>query len=395
MPLDERVAPGGSGHAGKVAESMSSALSTGFTPSVRPHATRWMAVGAWVAICVMAFSAPVVHCDPFAVATAHSPRAVGAISIAAARLGTVWPATDQAQARKPDLDAVSREYAKDPTYEHGLALASAELEAGKPELAKEHLQQCRQQRESAELYSLLGRAETGLSDFRAAALAYQTAAKMDTSEANVFDYGTALFRLDHSAAITILRYGLEKYPKSVRLRVALGTVLYAEGNPKDGARLLCDAEDLDPSDPHPVEVLADTEIIPPELADRVRAQLAALLRRYPNDGRILFDYTMAKAGLWSFRTDSVPADAVEALEKAVRLNPDLHQAYFQLSQIAAERRNFAEQVRLLKKAIALAPDRETYHYKLAFAYKNSGDQADFRKEMKIFEQLHTANAKAK
>ena len=155
------------------------------------------------------------------------------------------------------------------------------------------------------------------------------------------------------------------------------------------------AEDLDPSDPHPVEVLADTEIVPPELADRFTAQLAALLRRYPENGRILFDHTMAKAGLWSFRTDSVPADAVEANEKAVHLSPDLHQAYFQLSQFAAEHNKFAEQIHLLRKAFSLAPDRETYHYELAFAYKNSGDQADFRKAMKLFEQLHTANANAK
>jgi tetratricopeptide (TPR) repeat protein len=354
-----------------------------------------MAVRALALLGAMALSAPAAHSNPSAIAISCTPAVASTFFAAAAMVDAARAATDQAQTRKPDLEAASKEYAKDPTYEHGLALAAAELEAGKPQLAKDHLQKCRQQRESAEVYSLLGRAETALSDYRAAAVAYQTAAKMDTSEANIFDYGTALFRLDHSAAITILRYGLQKYPKSVRLRVALGTVLYAEGNPKEGAHLLCDAEDMDPSDPHPLEILADTEIVPSELAERVTAQFAALLRRYPNDGRILFDYTMAKAGLWSFRTDSVPADAVEAIEKAVRLSPDLHQAYFQLSQIAGERRDFAAQIRLLKKAISLAPDRETYHYKLAFAYRNSGDQADFKKEMALFQQLHDANAKAK
>lgn len=375
----------------KAVDAMGSTRNPTLTRSASHPETRGTFAGLAAALWAIAMSVPAAQgMQPGLCA----PRATSAV-IAAASQQPARPAADQAKTRKPDLDSASREFAKDPSYEHGLALAFAELEAGKPMAAKEHVQKCLEQRQSAEAYSLLGRAETALADYRAAALAYQSAAKMDTSEANVFDYGTALFRLDHSAAITILRYGLEKYPNSVRLRVALGTVLYAEGNPGEGARQLCDAEDLDPSDPHPLEVLADTEIVPPELADRVTAQFAALLRRYPNDGRILFDYTMAKAGLWSYRTDLVPADSVAALERAVRLSPDLHQAYFLLSQAAAERGDYAEQIRLLKKAISLAPKRENYHYKLAFAYKNSGDQANFRQEMRIFQQLHAANGDVK
>ncbi len=71
------------------------------------------------------------------------------------------------------------------------------------------------------------------------------------------------------------------------------------GKSLEGAQLLCEAEDLNPSDPHPMEILADTEIVPPALAPKITSQLASLHKRYPNDGLILFDYTMVQSGRWS------------------------------------------------------------------------------------------------
>ena len=94
---------------------------------------------------------------------------------------------------------------------------------------------------------------------------------MDPSETNVFDFGMSLFHLDHNPAITILRYGVQKYPQSVKVHVALGVVLYADGKSLEGAQHLPEAEELNPSDPHPMEILADTEIIPPALVPKIPA----------------------------------------------------------------------------------------------------------------------------
>ena len=327
---------------------------------------------------------------PPRVATPFSPAAFS--GVADLRRALLAASTAQtSETSRLDLEAAAKAYTTDPTYEHGLALAAAEISAGESLEAKALLEKLGRQRESVELRSLLGKANTAAGDYRAAAIDFQKAAELDPTEANIFDFGTSLFRLDHGSAITILRYGLQKYPQSIRLRVALGTVLYADGNSLEGARMLCDAEDLDPSDPHPVEVLADTEIVPPELSARLTAQFAALQRRYPNDGIILFDYTMVRSGRWSEQRGALPTDFADSLRRALRLSPNLHQAYFQLSQVAAEHEDFAEQIRLLKKAISLAPNRANYHYQLAFAYKNSGDEQNFRKEMKQFQQLHAAD----
>ena len=295
---------------------------------------------------------------------------------------------------RDDLGAAENTYSNQPTYEHRLEVAATEISAGSFSRAKALLERLQQPKESVEFYSLLGQANEGLGDYRAAAIEFQKAAELDPSEGNIFDYGTSLFRLDHGAAITILRYGLQKYPQSIRLRVALGTVLYADGNTPEGARMLCDAEDLNPSDPHPIEVLAETEIVPPELSARLTAQFASLRQKYPNDGLILFDYAMVRSGKWSKMLITLQPDFADSLKKALRLNPNLHRAYFQLSQLAAEREDFSEQIRLLKKAISIAPNEEIYHYQLAFAYKKSGDDQGSRREMKQFQHLHASESNA-
>jgi tetratricopeptide (TPR) repeat protein len=74
------------------------------------------------------------------------------------------------------------------------------------------------------------------------------------------------------------------------------------------------------------------------------------------------------------------------------LTPQLPQAYYQLSLISAQQRNYPEEIRFLKKAISLDPGNEEYHYRLAFAYRNSGDEAKFREELNEFQRLHNANS---
>ncbi len=286
------------------------------------------------------------------------------------------------------LALLTEVYAKCPSYENGRDLADTEVDAGQYESAKALLTSMSEHQDRAELHSILGKAETAEKDYKGAALEYQKAAESEPSEENIFAFGMSLFHLDHNSAITILRYGIQKYPDSIKLRVALGTVLYADGKALEGAQLLCEAQELNPSDPHPMELLAETEIVPQALAPRITSLLAALHKRYGNDGLILFDYTMVQSGRWSTDKDSVPPHFTDSLEEALRLNPRLPQAYYQLSLVAAQRRQYNEEIRLLKRAITLDPNKDEYHYRLAFAYRKSGDEENFQKELNRFEQLH-------
>jgi tetratricopeptide (TPR) repeat protein len=286
-------------------------------------------------------------------------------------------------------------YARCPSYENGRDLADAEIKAGQYENAKSLLSTLLEQQDRAELHDLLGKAEAGEKSYKAAAIEYQKAATLDPSEANIFDFGMSLFPLDHNSAITILRYGLSKYPKSVKLHVALGTVLYVDVQSVEGAQLLCDAEDLNPSDPHPMEILADTEIIPPQLLPEITSRLASLHRRYPEDGLILFDYTMVKSGRWSDQKDAMPPHLADSLKAALSLNPKLPQAYFQLGLVYGQQGKYADEIRVLKKAISLNPMEDQYHYRLAFAYRKTGDEEKFHQELDEFQKLNHKNSDGK
>jgi tetratricopeptide (TPR) repeat protein len=287
------------------------------------------------------------------------------------------------------LELYRRAYSLCPSdYQNAHDLALAEFLAGDSDKAKTLIAVLLQTQDRAELHSLLGRIESGARNYKVAAVQYQAAAQADASEENVFDYGTTLVRLDYGAAIKILRYGVDKYPDSVRLRVALGTALYAQGQSEEGAAMLCRAEELNPSDPHPMEILVSTEIVPPSLLERATSLLADLQRRYPKDGLILFDYTLVKSGRWSGDQDAMPVNFADSMRAVLALDPKLPQAYFQLALAYAQQGNYNDEIILLKKAIALSPEKEEYHFRLASAYRKTGNKPGFEEEIAKFQEIH-------
>jgi tetratricopeptide (TPR) repeat protein len=273
-------------------------------------------------------------------------------------------------------------------YQNAYDLALTEFMSGDADKAKTLIAALLQTQDRTELHSLLGKIDSTETNFAGAALQYQAAATADPSEANVFDYGMALGRLDYSAAIKILRYGISRFPNSVRLHVALGTALYAHGLFEEGAEMLCRAEDLDPSDPHPMEILAATENVPAPLQQRITRLLANLQGRYPKDGLVLFDYTLVRSGRWSGDQDAMPAHFEESMKAVLALNPKLPQAYFQLALAYANQGKYNDEITFLKKAIELNPDKEEYHFRLASAYRKTGEQRGFEEEIGKFQELH-------
>ena len=70
-----------------------------------------------------------------------------------------------------------------------------------------------------------------------------------------------------------------------------------------------------------MELLADTEIVPPALATKITPPLRFPAKTYFNYGLIPFDYTMVQSGRWSNAKDAMPPHFAESLQEAIRLNP--------------------------------------------------------------------------
>lgn len=225
------------------------------------------------------------------------------------------------------------------------------------------------------------------------ALEAQRLAETDPSESNLFEYASALMKLDYVSAETIYRFAVGKYPDSVRLHAGLASALWALGKPDDGAVELCRAAELDPTDPHPLEFLAATEHIPSALHKQVLDGLRQLRQRYPQDGLILFDYEMVVSNRYEAGSQ-VPKDFVATVKEAIRLTPKLPQAYFQLSLVYDEEKAYSEEAQVLRRAIQLSPQNEQYRYNLAMVYKRLGDKDAFLKELTIFKRLHSLSSQA-
>lgn len=267
-------------------------------------------------------------------------------------------------------------------------LANAELAAGDPGSAETLVKTLLTKQNTAELHNLLGAIEAAESEPKAAASEYQIAATMQPNEQNIFDFGTSLMKLDFRAAGSVLGYGTKQFPTSVKLTVAYGLALYAQDRVQEGAEALCKAAELDPTDVHPMEVLADTETIPRALLPTVVMHLSELSRQHPEDGLLLFDLTMARSGRWSGDQPASTHALIADLQRALELNPHLPKAYVALAAAYDEQKRYPEEIAALRHASALAPDQAKTHYLLAFAYRKSGDQQRFHEELQRYQALH-------
>jgi tetratricopeptide (TPR) repeat protein len=226
-----------------------------------------------------------------------------------------------------------------------------------------------------------------------AALEAQRKAETDPSEANLFLYASSLMKVNYPAAETIYRYAVNKYPNSVRLHAGLASALWAQLKRDEGAAEFCRAAKLAPDDPHPLEFLVSTGHIPASMYQEVVDGLHQLHLRYPRDGLILFDYEMVVSDRFS-NTAKPPKDFVPTLKEAIRLTPQLPEAYFQLSLVYDEQKEYSEEVAALRRAVELSPQDEQYAYNLAMAYKRLGNKDAFLKELSIFEKLHQESMKS-
>jgi tetratricopeptide (TPR) repeat protein len=268
-------------------------------------------------------------------------------------------------------------------YDLGLAY----LEAGRLQDAKAIVENQLQRQDKAELHNLLGTIETDEHHFRAAARQYQIAAQEDASEQNIFDFAKSLLKFQGDPAEKIFRYGTEKYPHSVRLHVGLGSALYAQGESTKAAEEMCEAARIDPTDPHPMEMIGETEHVPPSLEAEISARLASLVHQYPRNGKLLYYYAMVQSGLWSGRRSASP-QTVPLLQRAVTLDPQLTRAHFYLAEIEEQNQQFAQAVENYRKAVELNPSNDQYLYRLAFAYKEAGNGPMFQKEIEKFRSAH-------
>jgi tetratricopeptide (TPR) repeat protein len=310
------------------------------------------------------------------------------------RLGELYLRTERYQEAIPLLESA---YRIDPTnegnrYDLGLAYEGG----GDLSRARGRIRELLANQQSADLHRLAGEVDEKLGDPLSAVHEYEQAVKLNPSEQNYFDWGSEL--LLHRAvwqAQEVFRKGADAYPKSARMQMALGTALFAGARYDEAALRLCDASELNPSDPNPYIFMGKIQMAAPNSLACVEPKLARFVQQQPKSSIANYLYAMS---ILKHPEQSPDKQAVQRAEvlltKAVTIDPKCSEAYLQLGIISASERRFDKAIGFYTKAVEVDPQLADAHYRLGVAYDRTGQQAKAKQEFQLHDQIKQQQTEA-
>jgi tetratricopeptide (TPR) repeat protein len=279
-------------------------------------------------------------------------------------------------------------------YDSSYELALANAQAGNLESARDEAQALLQQADKAELHHLLADVQEKLGDSLAAVHEYERAADLDPRESYIFDWGSELL-LHHAPepAVDVFTRGNQLFPHSVRMLIALSAAWFSRGSYEQAARRICEASDLDPNDPMPYLFMGKMQSAEHDPSEQIVDKLRRFVALQPESAEANYYYAVA---LWRLRgasQDAAPAAQVESLlNRATHLDLKFAAAYLQLGILHAEEKDYPQAISDYEQAIQLDPKMEDAHYRLAQAYRQTGDAGKSAAELQVYNQVAKESA---
>jgi tetratricopeptide (TPR) repeat protein len=275
------------------------------------------------------------------------------------------------------------------SYDNGYDLSLAYFLSGRPADARVLVQQLLKIKDTAELHNLLGQIEEKDGNFIAAVNQFETAAHIEPSESNLFDWaGELMVHRTLDPAVEVFRQGVDRYPNSPRLIVGLGMAYYARGNYDDAVKALLRGADLNPSDPRVYKFLARAYDSSPSQANEVIDRFRRFAELQPSNGQALYYYAMS---LWKGKRaqdpDFDPQQIDSLLQRAIAADPALAEAHLQLGNLNADQGKFTEAIPEYQRALQLNSDLADGHYRLAQSYVRTGQKEKAQEQFQVYQQL--------
>ncbi len=321
--------------------------------------------------------------EQFREALALEPRSfdanhnLGEFYVQTGRLADAQPLLEEAQRIQPD------------SYDNGYDLAMADFLLGRLDEARQAAKDLTKRKDTGELHNLLGQIEEKDGKFVAAANEYETAAHMDPSEDNLFDWGSEmLLHRTYEPAIAIFQQGAQRYPKSPRLLIGLGLALYSRGKYEEAVKALLTASDLSPTDARCYLFLSKAYDSSPNQADEVIQRFRRYAELEPKNALAQYYYAMS---LWKGkRAEDAGLDlkTIESLlQKSVALDDSLAVAHVQLGNLYADQHQYDKSIPEYERAVQLNPNLSDAHYRLGTEYVHVGQKARAQQEFAIYQKL--------
>jgi tetratricopeptide (TPR) repeat protein len=306
---------------------------------------------------------------------------LGQLYVKAGKLAEAQPLLATAYGLKPD------------NYDNGYNLAMADFLLGRRDDAQRVILQLAKKNNTGELHNLLAQIDEKQGNFVDAANEYETAAHLDPTEDNLFDWGSEMLRhRTYEAAITIFQAAVARYPNSARLQIGLGLALYSRDKYDDAVKTLLKAAALSPADPRCFYFLSKAYNSSPSRADEVIQAFRSYAALKPDDALAQYYYALS---LWKGRrSGAAGVDVLEVeglLKKSISLNDQLPEVHLQLGDLYADQRMYEKSVPEYERALALNPNLSDAHYRLATDYVHLGQKDKAEEQFAVYQKLRAAH----
>lgn len=280
---------------------------------------------------------------------------------------------------------------KSDAYDNGYDLATTHLLLSEFAAARQVVQTLLLQQNSGELHNLLGQIDEKDGQFVAAANEFESAAHLDPSEPNLFDWGSELLlHRTYEPAIDVFRTATQRYPMSAREFIGLGMTLYARGLYEDAVKALLQAADIDPSDPRCYLFLSRAYDSSPLQADEVSRRFQRYAQQQPANALAQFYYAMSLKKRRQVESTGANLALIEdLLKKAIALDDTLAQAHFQLGNLYADQHQYERSLPEYLRVIQLEPNLADAHYRLGTDYTRLGQKDRAQAEYSLYQKLRS------
>ena len=221
--------------------------------------------------------------------------------------------------------------------------------------------------------------------YREAADHLQNAARLNPTETNIYAVAVELMRhWSWQPAIQIAQYGIQKYPDSSRLQLAVGIAHYGNAQYNDAAAVFAALLSQEPDNESYGDLLGRSCAAIGDSSVPGCSSLIAFAERHPANAEIAV--YAASSILHRPGPEQNLGHAQQLLEQSIRANPRLPDAYYQLAVLQQELTHWDDSAATLRKAIALRPAYAEAHYRLARAYSHMHQPEQAQAEIALQQQ---------
>jgi tetratricopeptide (TPR) repeat protein len=279
-------------------------------------------------------------------------------------------------------------------------LALAEFRAGQLDAALASAQKARSLQDNASLESLLGDIQEARGDYLAAVHSFQAAVAL-APDRGEYRLSLGVELLSHQTfepARAVFRQGVELFPRSFRLHVALGLTHYFLEEYPEAIRMLLSATRLDANPSLAYDYLGNIQLQQAVTPDPSAVeQLCAYADTHREEAKAQAYCGALLARIGHNRADPSPSpEALRRLGEAARLAPQESTTRCELGKALVWAQQWSQARGELEACVQLDPSSGDGHYLLASAYRHLSQPDLAAKELELHHEAtkHMAEANA-